>query len=47
MGLKFDFNNMFSANIGDQGVSDADIAEILVDAQKADKHTNMVMSRLL
>ena len=47
MGLKFDFNNMFSANIGDQGVSDADIAEILVDAQKADKHLKDVLNNKL
>lgn len=45
MGLKFDFNNMFSANIGDQGVSEADIAELLPEAQKADKHLKDILGK--
>jgi glucose-6-phosphate isomerase len=45
MGLKFDFNNMFSANISGQGVSEADITELLPDIQKADKHLKDILSK--
>jgi len=45
MGLKFDFNNMFSANIGLAGVSDTDIAEITQDVKKADQHFKAVLAK--
>jgi len=45
MGLKFDFNNMFSANIGPAGVNDADIAEIAQDVKKADQHLKAVLAK--
>ncbi len=44
MGLKFDFNNMFSFNVGEHGVSQQDINEILPDAQKAALHLGKIIS---
>jgi len=44
MSLKFDFNNMFSPSVGDHGVSQQDINEILPDAQKAASHLKKIVS---
>ncbi|MDP2043559.1 MAG: hypothetical protein Q8K15_00125, partial [Candidatus Omnitrophota bacterium] len=44
MGLKFDFSNMFSFNVGEHGVSQQDINEILPDAQKAALHLKKIIS---
>jgi glucose-6-phosphate isomerase len=44
MDLKFDFNNLFSINIGDDnGVTEKDLAEITPDAQKAHAHLESVI----
>ncbi|MFA4853895.1 MAG: glucose-6-phosphate isomerase [Candidatus Omnitrophota bacterium] len=44
MGIKFDFNNMFSFNVGEQGVSQQDIDEIMPDARKADAHLKKIIA---
>ena len=44
MGLRFDFNNMFSFNVGDHGVSQQDIDVILPDAQKAAAHLKKIIA---
>lgn len=44
MGLRFDFNNMFSFNVGYHGVNQQDINEILPDAQKAAAHLKKIIS---
>jgi glucose-6-phosphate isomerase len=44
MGLRFDFNNMFSSSVGDHGVSQQDIDEILPDAKKAAAHLNKIIA---
>ena len=44
MSLKFDFNNMFSFSVGDHGVSQEDINEIMPDAQAAASHLKKIIS---
>jgi glucose-6-phosphate isomerase len=44
MGLRFDFNNMFSFNVGDNGVSQQDIDEILPYAQKAAEYLKKIIA---
>ncbi len=44
MSLKFDFNNMFSFSVGEHGVSQQDIDEILPDAQRAASHLKKIIS---
>ncbi len=44
MSLKFDFNNMFSFSVGEHGVNQQDIDEILPDAQKAASHLKKIIS---
>jgi len=44
MGLKFDFNNMFSFSVGAHGVSQQDIDELMADARKADFHLKKIIS---
>jgi len=43
-GIKFDFNNMFSLNLGSSGVEDSDIEKIASDAQKAHAHLKKMIS---
>ncbi|MDD2679297.1 MAG: hypothetical protein PHO03_00640 [Candidatus Omnitrophica bacterium] len=44
-GIKFDFNNMFSANVGTlHGVEDKDIAEISAGLQNADAHLKKILA---
>ena len=44
-GIKFDFNNMFSVNLGGKhGVDDADILEIAPLAKKAHEHLTAVLN---
>ncbi len=44
-GIKFDFNNMFSANIGDaHGVDEGDIAEVSVLAREAHGHLQKILA---
>jgi len=44
MGLRFDFNNMFGFSVGEHGVNQQDIDEILPDAQKADTHLKKIIA---
>lgn len=44
MGLKFDFNNMFSFSVAEHGVSQQDIDEILPDAKKAALHLRKIIA---
>ena len=44
MSLKFDFNNMFSFNIGAHGVSQQDIDEILPEAQLCAAHLKKIIA---
>ena len=44
MSLKFDFNNMFNSNVGEHGVSQQDINEMLPEAQKAASHLKKIIS---
>lgn len=44
MSLKFDFNNMFGFSVGDHGVSQEDINEIMPDAQAAASHLKKIIS---
>ncbi|MDD5561977.1 MAG: glucose-6-phosphate isomerase [Candidatus Omnitrophica bacterium] len=44
MSLKFDFNNLFSSSVGEHGVSQEDINEILPEAQKAASHLKKIIS---
>jgi len=44
MSLKFDFNNMFSFSVGEHGVSQQDINEILPEAQEAASHLKRIIS---
>ena len=44
MGLKFDFNNMFSSNVGKHGVSQQDINEILPKAQLCAAHLKKIIA---
>ena len=44
MSLKFDFNNMLNSSVGEHGVSQEDINEILPDAQKAAGHLKKIIS---
>jgi len=45
MSLRFDFNNLFSFSVGEHGVSQQDIDEILADAQKAAEHLKKIISQ--
>ena len=44
MGIRFDFNNMFNFSVGEQGVSQQDIDEIMPDARKADTHLKKIIA---
>jgi len=44
MGLRFDFNNLFSFSVGDQGVSQEDLAGILTEAQRAIRHLKNLLA---
>jgi len=44
MSLKFDFNNMFNFSVGEHGVSQQDIDEILPEAQRAATHLKKIIS---
>ncbi|MCX5668602.1 MAG: hypothetical protein NTX89_00550, partial [Candidatus Omnitrophica bacterium] len=44
MSLKFDFNNMFSLNIGGHGVSQQDIDEILLEAKLCAAHLKKIIA---
>ncbi len=44
MGLRFDFNNLFSFSVAEHGVSQQDIDEILPDAQIAAAHLKKIIS---
>ncbi|MFA6129971.1 MAG: hypothetical protein WC731_03185 [Candidatus Omnitrophota bacterium] len=44
MSLKFDFNNMFNSNVGDHGVSQQDLDEILPEAQLCAAHLNKIIA---
>jgi len=44
MGLKFDFNNMFSFSVGQHGVSQQEIDEFMADARKADSHLKKIIA---
>jgi glucose-6-phosphate isomerase len=44
MGLRFDFNNMFSSSVGDHGVSQQDIDEILPEAQNCAAHLKKIIA---
>lgn len=44
MGLKFDFNNMFSFSVGVHGVSRQDIDETLAEAQLCAAHLNKIIA---
>ena len=44
MGLRFDFNNMFSFSVGSHGVSQQDIDELLADARKADSRLKNIIA---
>jgi len=44
MNLKFDFNNMFSSNVGVHGVSRQDIDEILPEARLCALHLNKIIA---
>ncbi len=44
MNLKFDFNNMFSSNVGAHGVSQQDIDEILPEARLCALHLNKIIA---
>jgi glucose-6-phosphate isomerase len=44
MGIRFDFNNMFSFSVGEHGVSQQDIDEIISDARKADSHLKKIIA---
>ena len=44
MDLKFDFNNMFSSSLGDHGVSQQDIDEILPEAQLCAAHLKKIIA---
>ena len=44
MGLKFDFNNMFSFNVGEHGVSQQDIDEILPEAKLCAAHLKKIIA---
>lgn len=44
MGIKFDFNNMFSFSIGEDGVSQQDIDEILPEAKLCAAHLKKIIA---
>jgi glucose-6-phosphate isomerase len=44
MSLKFDFNNMFSSSVGEHGVSQQDIDEILPEAQLCAAHLKKIIA---
>ncbi len=44
MNLKFDFNNMFSSSVGEHGVSQQDIDEILPEAQLCAAHLKKIIA---
>ncbi|PIQ91039.1 MAG: hypothetical protein COV71_01450 [Candidatus Omnitrophica bacterium CG11_big_fil_rev_8_21_14_0_20_41_12] len=44
MGLKFDFNNMYSFSVGEHGVSQQDIEEVIADAVKAAAHLKKIIA---
>ncbi len=43
--IRFDFNNMFSLSVGDNGVKDEDIAQISGDIRKAHSHLEKVLAQ--
>ena len=44
MGLRFDFNNMFSSSVGGHGVSQQDVDEILPEAQICAAHLKKIIA---
>jgi len=44
MSLKFDFNNMFSSSVGEHGVSQQDIDEILPEARLCAEHLKKIIA---